>query len=84
MPRRCASRFIICAKFSSPPAMASASAMQASLPDCTIMPLIRSSTFTCVPTWMNMREPPVFQARSETGTAWSIFSVPCLSAAKVR
>ena len=64
--------------------MASARATQASLPDWTIMPLIRSSTFTWVLTWMNMREPGAFQAFSETGTVWSSLIVPCLIAAKVR
>ena len=44
-------------KASSLPAMASASAMQASLPDCTIMPCIRSSTVTGCFGSMNMREP---------------------------
>ena len=84
MPRRCASRFIICAKLSSLPAMASDSATQASLPDWTIIPLIRSSTFTCVSTWMNIREPCAFQAFSETVIIWSSWIVPCLSAAEVR
>jgi hypothetical protein len=41
--------------------------MVASLPDCTIMPLIRSSTGTCILGSMNMREPGIFQARSLTG-----------------
>jgi hypothetical protein len=39
----------------------------ASLPDCTIMPLIRSSTGTRILGSMNMREPGIFQARSDTG-----------------
>ena len=48
------------------------------------MPFNRSSTFTWVPIWMNIRDPPVFQAFWETGTAWSSLIVPCLMAAKLR
>ena len=51
--------------------MASASAMQASLPDCTTMPRISSSTVTGLRGWMNMREPGARQARGETVTCWS-------------
>ena len=36
----------------------------ASLPDCTIMPWIRFSTETCLPTSTNIREPSCFQACS--------------------
>ena len=50
--------------------MPRASAMVASLPDCTIMPLIKSSTGTCILGSMNMREPGIFQARSLTGSFW--------------
>ena len=82
MPMRCASRFIICTNASSDPAMASASAMQASLPDCMIMPCNSSSTLTGLFGSMNMREPGCFQARSDTATTWSGVSVFCLSAPK--
>ena len=68
MPRRAASRFIICTNTSSLPATASASAMQASLPDCTTMPRISSSTVTGLRGSMNMREPGAFQARVDTFT----------------
>ena len=40
----------------------------ASLPDWTIIPLIRSSTGTCILGSMNMREPGIFQARTLTGS----------------
>jgi hypothetical protein len=60
--------FISCTKRSDVPPTASASAMVASLPDCTIMPLIRSSTGTCIFGSMNMREPGIFQARTLTGS----------------
>ena len=71
MPRRAASRFIICTNASSLPATASASAMHASLPDCTTMPRISSSTVTGLRGSMNMREPEAFHARGETFTCWS-------------
>ena len=71
MPRRCASRFIICTNTSCDPATASANAMQASLPDCTSMPWISCSTVTGLPGSMNMREPGAFQARSDTRTCCS-------------
>ncbi len=64
--------------------MASASAMQASLPDCVIMPCNSSSTFTGFLGSMNMREPGCFQARSDTGTTWSSVSVFCFSAENAR
>src|SRR2546430_12378209 len=68
MPSRAASRFIICAKTSSEPAAASASAMQASLPDCTTMPRISSSTATGRLGSTNMREPGARQARDRKST----------------
>ena len=58
------------AKVSSVPATASARAMVASLPDCTIMPRMRSATVTGFPGSMNMREPPAFHAFSETATVF--------------
>ncbi len=42
--------------------------MVASLPDWTIIPLIRSSTGTCMLGSMNIREPGIFQARRLTGS----------------
>ena len=71
MPMRAASRFITWANTSSLPVIASASAMHASLPDCTTMPRISSSTVTGRRGWMNMREPGARQARSEMLTCWS-------------
>ncbi len=68
IPRRCASRFIMAAKVSSEPAMASARATQASFPDWMIMPWMSSSTVTGMSGAMNMREPSIFQARVDTGT----------------
>src|SRR6266513_2863620 len=56
MPRRRAYSFIICAKAASVPPAFSASAMLASFPDCTIMPLMRMSTGICVPTCTKLRE----------------------------
>ena len=84
MPRRCASRFIICANTSSEPPMASASAMQASLPDCTIMPRMSWSTETGFFGSMNMREPLARQAFSDTGTTRSSASFLSLRAWKTR
>jgi hypothetical protein len=71
MPRARACWFISSTKRSTDPATPSASATVASLPDCTIMPLSRSSTGTCILGSMNMREPGIFQARSLTGKVWS-------------
>ncbi len=68
MPRRRAYSFINSAKAASVPAVYSARATEASLPDWMIMPRISWSTRTRVPTSMNMREPPVRQARSLTVT----------------
>ena len=64
MPSCFAYVFIICANCCSVPPTSSASATVASLPDCTIMPWIRLSTETCLPTSMNMREPSCFHACS--------------------
>ena len=68
MPRRAASRFMRSANAACEPATASASAMVASLPDCTTMPWISSSATTGLPGSTNMREPIARQARSETST----------------
>ena len=67
MPRRWASRFIRCAKTASLPATASASAIEASFPDWTIMPLSNSSTLAGLLGSINIREPIAFQAASDTG-----------------
>ena len=56
------------AKAASLPAMCSAKATLASLPDWMMMPRNRSSTLTSVPSWMNMREPGVRQALTLTST----------------
>ena len=71
--------FISSANCSSDPAIASANTMQASLPDCTMTPRIRSSTRTCVPTWTNIFDPPIFHARSLTSSSSSSFIFPCFS-----
>jgi hypothetical protein len=84
MPSRCACAFIICANASSLPAISSASAMHASLPDCTIMPRINSSTVTGFLGSMNVREPSAFHARSDTGTGCVSWICFCFNAAKVR
>ena len=66
MPKSLAWAFIISTKRSAVPPIPSASAIVASLPDCTTMPLIKSSTGTFILGSMNMREPGIFQARSLT------------------
>ena len=63
--------FISLAKASSEPEIPSARMMQASLPDCTVTPRIRSSTLTVELSGANMAElpdgaPPVRQACSLT------------------
>ena len=71
---RWASRFIVSTKLSTLPDTPSARATEASLPDCTIMPLSRSSTFTLILVSMNMTEAPPLrssQARLEIGSTWS-------------
>ena len=71
--------FISSANCSSDPAMASAKTMQASLPDCTMTPWIRSSTFTVVPICTNIFDPPMRQAFSVTGNSSSSRMRPCFS-----
>ena len=66
MPMRSASLFMRSTNAGSDPAMASASAMQASFPDWMIIPCSSSSTVTGFLGSMNMREPETRQARSET------------------
>ena len=68
MPSSAACRFIMSAKAASLPAMCSARATLASLPDWMMMPRNRSSTLTSVPSCMNMREPGVRQALTLTDT----------------
>ena len=78
-PSSFAFAFISSANCSSEPAIASANTMQASLPDCTMTPRIRSSTFTCVPTWTNIFDPPIRHARSLTSSSSSSRIFPCFS-----
>ena len=70
MPKRAACSFISCTKRSTVPPTPSARTTVASLPDCTTMPLIRSSTGTFILGSMNMREPGMRQALGLTGRAW--------------
>jgi hypothetical protein len=67
------------AKLSSLPDSPSATTTQASLPDSTIMPLIRSSTATSLPSSTNMREPPMLRARSLTRKRVSSLTRPAVS-----
>jgi hypothetical protein len=67
-PSRVASRFICSTNFSSLPAMSSASAIDASLPDWMMTPCRSSSTVTALRGSMNMREPSAFHARCDTST----------------
>src|SRR6267378_2110314 len=84
MPRRPASRFMRSTNAGSEPATASARAMQASLPDWTIIPCKSSSTVTGFLGSINMREPAVRHARSETRIVCPRASDLPLSAAKAR
>jgi hypothetical protein len=79
MPSRAACWFIMSANALSLPAMCSASATLASLPDWMMTPRIRSSTDTRVPSRMNMREPGVCQALTLTGTSSSMRMRPACS-----
>ena len=56
----------------------------ASLPDCTTMPWSSSSTVTGFRGSMNMREPPDFHARFDTGTVCSGVIAFFFSASKTR
>src|SRR5487761_70753 len=82
MPSRCAYSFMSCTKPARVPPTRCDSATVASLPDCTIIPLIRSMTGTSLPTLTKVREPPVRQAASLIVTGSSSFSRPSLSAEK--
>jgi hypothetical protein len=67
-PRRAASAFIFSANAASLPAMSSASAIEASLPDCTIIPRRSSSTLTAFFGSTNIREPSACHAAVDTVT----------------
>ncbi len=87
MPSSRARLFIIATKAGSLPAIPSASAMQASLPDWTTAPWIRSSTLTRLWIAANMLEvwdgaPPRRQASSLTRYSVSSLMVPFLSSLK--
>ncbi len=72
-----AARRVICvAKASSVPPRFSATTMQASLPDCTMMPWISASTGTVLPASTNIREPPIAWARAETLNSVSFVTRP--------
>src|SRR5487761_2098738 len=66
------------------PAISSESATVASLPDCTMTPRISSSTVTGLRGSMNIRDPPVRHAFSETGTTCPRSIVFAFSAWKTR
>src|SRR5487761_2424084 len=66
------------------PAISSESATVASLPDCTMTPRISSSTVTGLRGSVNIREPPVRHAFSETGTTCPRSIVFAFSAWKTR
>ena len=68
MPSRAASLFMRSTNASSDPAIVSASAIAASLPDCTIIPCSNSSTLTAFFGSMNMREPSARHALADTVT----------------
>ena len=70
---------IFSAKASSDPAIPSATTMQASLPDCTMIPRSRSRTDTRVLTMTNIFEPPLRHAFSLTGNSSSSEMRPSLS-----
>ncbi len=84
MPSALACSFMSSTKCSTVPPTPSASATVASLPDWTIMPLIRSSTGTCIFGSMNMREPGIFQARGLTGRVCCRLIFLALSASNTR
>ena len=85
MPKRLASSFICWTNTSTePPPMASASVVAASLPDWTIMPLIKSLTLAGTLGLRNIREPSIFQPASDTVSIWSARNVPFSKALNVR
>src|SRR6185295_4575965 len=83
-PRRVDSEFIRSANAASLPATSSASAIAASLPDCTIVPRSSSSTETAFRGSMNIREPSACHAAFETGTICAGLIVLSRSAANIR
>ena len=84
IPSRAASLFMRSTNASSEPAVVSASAMAASLPDTAIMPCSNSSTLTAFFGSMNMREPSTRHALVETVTICEGTSSLSLSARKTR
>ena len=83
-PMRFASAFMRATKAASLPATSSASAIDASLPDCTIIPCISSSTDTARRGSMNIREPSACHAAADTGTLCDGVILPSCSAANTR
>ena len=81
-PNSFALRFIASANALSEPDSASATTMQASLPDWTTIPRTRSSTRTRLSTSTNILEPPIRQALRLTTNLSSRESFPCLSCSK--
>lgn len=74
IPKACAVLFMTLTKASSLPAMCSAIATHASLPEVMMMPFTSVSTGTSSPSLMNNFEPPVFQAFLLIWTLSSRFS----------
>ena len=72
IPNSIARLVIWSAKAVSVPAIFSATVMHASLPDCTIIPCIKSRTDTLSPSRKNIVDPPILVARSETKNSVSI------------
>ena len=81
-PSSRALRFIASANAASEPDNASATTMQASLPDWTTIPRIRSSTRTCLSTSTNILEPPIRQALRLTTNLSSSERCPAFSWSK--
>ena len=79
-----ARRFISSANAASLPEMPSAMTMEASLPDCTMMPRNRSATLTRVLTMTNILDPPMRHAFSLTRNLSSRLSAPALSRSNTR
>ena len=78
-PSRFPSWFISAANCSCEPAIASATTTQASLPESTMIPLMRSRTETVVPTSTNIFDPPKRQAVRLTGSIVSSVRRPSFS-----
>ncbi len=84
MPSWRAFSVIMSAKAASLPAIPSATTMVASLPDCTMMPRIKSSIRTRLPTRTNIFDPCIFQAFLLTGKVSSSDRLPFFSFSKSR